>query len=378
MSAAIQRFLPLTVILLLVAGGAVWLFSSGSGNNTVTAYFPRAVSVYQGSDVRVLGVAVGKVDQVVPEGTQVKVVMHYDKNVKIPADAKAVIVSPAIVGDRYVQLAPAYKAGPVMKDNTIIKEDNTSVPLELDQIYGSLDKLTVALGPNGANKKGALTDLLNQTARNFGGQGAEVNHTIKQFGKLSATLNDNKDVLFHSATKLESFMRTLAKGNKTVRGFNTSLGKVSTMLAGERKTLSLALTNLGTALDTVGHFVQHNRGVLRRNISGLDRVSKVLVKRRSQLAEILRAGPLAISNLAHAYDPQTGTLNTNANLGNLATELLTHPTQFACDLIASQDSSGKLCNLIKGLGLPRVQPFGTGSAYGQPYDPTLNGMVPTR
>lgn len=375
MSAKIQRWLPLAIIGALVIAGAVYLFGSGSGDKTVTAYFPRAVSLYEGSDVRVLGVAIGKVDQIIPKGTQVEVVMHYDKDVKIPASAKAVIVSPAVVGDRYVQLTPAFKGGDVMADNTIIQETNTSVPLELDQIYSSIDKLTVALGPNGANKTGALTDLLDQTARNFGGEGAQFHQTIQDFSKFSATLDDNKDELFHSATKLESFINTLAKNDGTVRSFNTNLGKLSTMLAGERSDLSSALSNLGTALDAVGHFVKDNRALLGKNIAGLDRVTKILVKRRSQLTEIVKAAPLALTNLYHTYNPQAGTLDTNGNVGNLVTELTTHPTDYLCALVSSQDANGSICNLIKGLNLGRVQPFGQGTWSDQPYDPTLNGLV---
>ena len=131
-----------------------------SDQKTVTAYFPRTVSLYEGSDVRVLGVPVGTIDKVEPEGTRVKVMMNYDSEVKIPSDAEAVIISPSIVGDRYVQLTPAYTSGDVLADGTVLEESRTSVPLELDQIYSSLDQLTVALGPNGANKNGALTDLL--------------------------------------------------------------------------------------------------------------------------------------------------------------------------------------------------------------------------
>ena len=140
----------------------------------MTAYFPRTVSLYEGSDVRVLGVAVGKIEEVTPEGTRVKVVLKYDGDVKIPADAQAVIISPSIVGDRYVQLTPVYEGGDVLADNVSLDESRTAVPLELDQIYSSLDRLTVALGPNGANKNGALTDLLESTAENFGGPGREV------------------------------------------------------------------------------------------------------------------------------------------------------------------------------------------------------------
>ncbi len=54
------------------------------GQKTLTAYFPRAISLYEGSDVRVLGVAVGTIESVVPEGTRVKVVMRYDDDGRDP------------------------------------------------------------------------------------------------------------------------------------------------------------------------------------------------------------------------------------------------------------------------------------------------------
>ena len=73
---------------------------------TVTAHFPRAVSVYKGTDVRVLGVNVGRVTAVIPEGNSVRVEMEYDADVDLPKDAKAVVVTPTLVADRFVQLTP--------------------------------------------------------------------------------------------------------------------------------------------------------------------------------------------------------------------------------------------------------------------------------
>ena len=297
-----RAILPAVIVIALVV--AAFTMFSGGETKTVTAHFPRTISIYEGSDVRVLGVPVGTVDTVTPSGTDVVVKMTYDADVKIPADAKAAIVAPSIVGDRFVQLTPVYTGGDVLADGEVLDEDRTAVPLELDQIYTSLDDLTVALGPTGANQNGALSDLLETTAENFGGQGAKFHQTIEDFGKLSATLDDNKEELFGSARELQGFIGTLAQNDSTVRRFNTSLSDVSTMLAGERQELTASLANLAEALGQVKTFVADNREVLGRNITGLNRVSKVLVKQRDALAEVLEAGPLALNNLALTYNPR--------------------------------------------------------------------------
>ena len=134
-------------------------------------------------------------------GTKVRVEMHYDDKYKVPAGAKAAVVSPSIVGDRFVQLTPAYTQGAVMQNDAHLGLDKTATPLELDEIFSSLNDLNKALGPNGANKAdaggvGPLTRLLDSTARNFGGQGVEFNKTLKNFGAFTKTLSDNKDALF--------------------------------------------------------------------------------------------------------------------------------------------------------------------------------------
>lgn len=375
----VGRVLPLLVVLALVAAAAVILLGSEQPKR-LTAHFPRTISVYEGSDVRVLGVPVGRVVSVTPSGTDVVVEMEYDREVEVPADARAVIVAPSIVGDRFIQLTPVHRDGEkVLADSATLEADRTSVPLELDQIYSSIDDLTVALGPDGANKEGALTDLLESTAQNFAGQGAQFNQTIKDFGRLSATLDDNKDELFGAARELEGFIGTLAENDSTVRAFNESLAGVSTMLAGEREELSASLENLSVALGEVSTFVSDNREVLGRDIAGLNRVAKVLVKQRDALKEILRAGPLALNNLYLAYNPQTGTLDTNANIGNLAHEISSDPGLLLCSILAQNDPTGTLCQLVQGI-VPRAGAL-PGRAPADPaarLDPTLGGLVGVR
>ena len=366
------------VLLALVVVGIVTFFFGGDHMKTLTAEFPRTVSIYKGSDVRILGVPVGQIDSVTPTGTHVVVTMHYDADVRLPADAKAVIVSPSIVGDRFVQLTPVYTGGPVLASGSTLDQDHTAVPLELDQIYSSLDDLSVALGPNGANKKGALTDLLDSTARNFRGQGDTFHRTITDFGRLSGTLADNKDQLFGSVRELEGFVHTLARNDHTVRSFNTSLGQVSQMLRGERGDLAASLHNLGIAMRQVSGFVRDNRAVLGKNITGLDRITQILVKQRVALTETLRDAPLALNNLLLTYNPQAGTLDTRANLGEIGHQLTSDPATFLCGILDQANTGGQACSAVQQiLGHQRPGALTTrrGPTSYERIDPSLAGLV---
>ena len=150
----VKKLIVPLVLLALVAAVAVTLFRGGDDRKYLTASFPRTVSLYEGSEVRVLGVPVGKVEKVEPAGDTVTVKMYYDAKVDVPADAQAVIIAPSVVGDRFVQLTPVYDGGKKLADGAVLDTDKTSTPLELDQVYASIDDLTVALGPEGRQQRG--------------------------------------------------------------------------------------------------------------------------------------------------------------------------------------------------------------------------------
>jgi phospholipid/cholesterol/gamma-HCH transport system substrate-binding protein len=372
----LKRFLIPGLIVALLAAAAFVMFQSEE-RKTLTAHFPRTVSVYEGSDVRVLGVPVGNVETVTPSGTDVVVTMSYEAETKVPADAKAVIIAPSVVGDRFIQLTPVYHDGDeVLASGEELEQEQTAVPLELDQIYDSLDELNVALGPTGANRNGALSDLLESTAKNFGGQGEQFHQTIEDFSKFSATLDNNKEELFGSFAALEGFIGTLAKNDRTVRRFNQSMAEVATMLSGERQELRASLRNLAVAMGEVSTFVKDNREILGRNIEGLNRVARVLVKQRGALDQILSSAPLALNNLYMTYNPQAGTLDTRSNQGETPGQIFADPAAFLCGIAGQVDDSGEFCNEIKQVNFPRPATFGEGGADSQEqFDPSLAGLV---
>lgn len=313
----LRRGALLAVIAILLGAGGYALAAQGQVRK-VTAFFAAAVGLYPGSDVRVLGVAVGTVDSVVPQGPSVRVEMTVDADAPIPADANALVVTPSLVSDRYVQLAPVWTAGAKIDDGAVIPVARTQVPVELDELFASLDRLTTALGPDGANADGALSELLKTSAQYLGGNGAATGQTIRDLGDLARTLNGSQDDLFATIEGLQKFTTMLAENDDQVRQVNEQLATVTEFLAAERTSFDQALAELAKALDVVEKFIRDNRGLLKSNVAKLTGVTQVLVDQRASLAESLDAVPNALTNLLGAYDPKTRTIDGRANLTEFA------------------------------------------------------------
>ena len=65
-----QRVVAVVAVVLVRRSSYVMVIDvGGSKTNHVTAYFTETVGLYTGNDVRILGVKVGKIDSITPEGT---------------------------------------------------------------------------------------------------------------------------------------------------------------------------------------------------------------------------------------------------------------------------------------------------------------------
>jgi len=349
------RIVSIAVVLALVLAGVLWFVLRDAGERRYSAVFNGVVGLYEGNDVRVLGVKVGKVDKVTPQGTDVRVDMKVDGAVKIPADAKAAIVAPSLVSDRYVQFAPAYTGGQVLAEGTVIGRDRTSTPLEIDDLYASLNRVSTTLGPNGVNKDGALADLLNTIAKNADGNGQAVNDTVTQLSQLSSTVNAYSDDLFGTVDNLQKFTTMLAGSDAQVRQFSQQVTDVTAFLASERADLGAAVNQLGIALGMVAQFINDNRAKLKSNVDKLASVTQVLVDQRAALAEVLDLAPVALSNIINSYNGSSGTLDARSNIN----ELTQPPIVLVCSLLRQTtpsalpqvlaDTCDKLAPVVQGL-----------------------------
>ena len=86
----------------------------------------------------------------------------------------------------------------------------------------------------------------------------------------------------------------------------------------------------------------------------------MLVKQRGALDEILEDAPLALNNLALTYNPQAGTLDTRANLGELGNQITNDPAALLCGIVEPGRQRRRRCATLIQQALPRTGAFGQG------------------
>jgi phospholipid/cholesterol/gamma-HCH transport system substrate-binding protein len=353
------------------------LIFPGDGQRTVTAHFDRAVAVYPGTDLRVMGVQIGKVTSVVPDGSSVRVEMTYDPEYKLPADAKAAVVTPTLVADRYVQVFPAYGKGAVLPDDADIPLERTQTPIELDRMYKALDDLSVTLGPKAGSTSGALDNLLTAGAKALEGNGELGSKTIRNLSEAADTFARNRGPLFDNVRSLAEITDTLAANDTTVQSFLEKLTSVSGQLEGEREELRTMLAALARVLGTVKGFVHENREVLGNDVKLLSSLLDRMDKEKDALGIAVQEGSLALGNLAVAFESGTGTYGSRVQV---QPGIQFRPDQFLCQTLtnsldAPEAVETQLCTTLTTLFTPLLPATSDASSAKAP-EPTATPTTP--
>lgn len=316
MSARLRSISSLVAIVVVIA--AAWALRTWwveHDRTELSAEFESAVGLYPGSDVQVLGVSVGEVTDVEPDGPVVRVTMKLDRGVEVAPTTDAVIVAPTLVSDRFVQLTkPHTGEGRTLTSGTVLKADRTAVPVEIDELYRGLEDISTQLGPDGANADGALSDLLDVAADNLEGTGLDINHTIRNFSAASETLAGIDEDLFATIANLADFTTMLETNDAAVASANRQFAEVTEYLAADRRDLAAAITNLGDAMAVLDDFIADNRGHLTTSVQNLIGPTQTLVNQRDSLEESVRLIPLLLQNFLGAWNPAYGTLDGRGNL----------------------------------------------------------------
>lgn len=340
----LNRWLAIVLVAVL-AGGAVVLTQSGigGGRTHVVAYFENSNGIFVGDEVRILGVRVGEIDAIEAQPERVKISFWFDDHHRVPADAKAVVLSPSLVTARAIQLTPAYAGGPVLTDGATIPRERTAVPVEWDDFRTQLQHLTEMLEPTTPGGVSTLGQFINTSADNLRGQGMSIRDTILEVSEAISAFGDHSGDIFSTVKSLSMLVTALQGSDEVLRRLNQNLASAASSLANSPNEVASAVVDLNTAVKEVKTFVADNHEALGTTSDRLASVSQALVDSVDDLKQILHVIPTAAQNFVNIYQPAQGTLT-----GALSTNNLSDPISFVCGAIqaASRQNaaqSAKLC-----------------------------------
>ena len=379
-----RRSVSLTLTVVLVSALLGACSRGGPEGYRLTAYFARGISLYAGSDVRVLGLPAGEIESVSIDGTRVKVEMTVDADIPIPADVQATIVPLSLIGERYIQLVPAWTEGmPRAPRGAVIPLERTSIPVEPDEALAALKRFLDSLDP------GATGRLVTNLADDLEGNGGRLNTALGGLADLTSTLADKDDELIRIIDHFDDFTATLVTREQQLGKVLDSFATTAAILAEERGQIERLVRSLAQLSVDGLDLVSEHRVKLQHDLDVLTRLLLSVQANMDSVRQLLDAAPLMVAGedldgknegLNAAYDP----VHHRIDLRNATSPLLSDlfraiglPSLAVCVPVGVVCPPGSSpLPAVPGPGLPATAPGGVAATSAPGALPSGAGAVP--
>ena len=308
MSGTTRRGIALVLVVVAMAALLGSCSRGGDDGYRLTAYFARGISLYAGSDVRVLGLPAGEIDSVSIDGTRVKVVMTVRADIPVPADVQATIVPLSLIGERYIQLFPAWTEGmPRARRGAVIPLERTSIPVEPDEALAALKRFLDSLDP------GATGRLVTNLADDLEGNGQKLNTALGGLADLTSTLAEKDDELVRIIDHFDDFTATLVTREQQLGKVLDSFATTAAILAEERGQIERLVQSLAQLSVDGLDLVSEHRTKLQHDLDVLTRLLLSVQANMDSVRQLLDAAPIMVAGedldgknegLNAAYDPE--------------------------------------------------------------------------
>ncbi len=196
--------------------GAVALFTiaimylGGFSFSTSTSYtlyvgFTQVVGLMPEADVRYAGVLAGKVKEIEPEGTGVRVTLLVNKDIHIPRDARIALSANSVLGDKFILISAAgSKNTEYLKDGDfVIGTDEVSIDSVLDNVSEAIEDVKDLLH--------SLNDILGNPRLK-----ESVLGSVENVRDITAHIRDVTAVMGSIARQNESNMHAMMQEMQTI------------------------------------------------------------------------------------------------------------------------------------------------------------------
>jgi phospholipid/cholesterol/gamma-HCH transport system substrate-binding protein len=298
-------------------GGLDQIFSP---SYTVHVHFADAAGIEPKDEVDELGVDVGAVSALHPDGNGVIVDLSINHGVHIPDDLHAAIADKSALGEQYVQLTPRDTTAAPLKNGSQIELADTSTPLALQNLIGNLDSLAKSVP-----KKDLRIDL-KQLSVAFNDSGPDLQRLLDNGDALTKTALQSLNTTISLINTSTTVLRTQVAETAATRQLSRQLAGFTSEVRTLDPQIAQTFVNGVKAGEQVTGLLDDNQQVLPGLLSSVLTTTNVTRARIPQLRKtltlypwIVQVGASAISycdtynvktgkpvqNTCH-YDPKTG------------------------------------------------------------------------
>jgi virulence factor Mce-like protein len=311
---------PLRVLVAVALAAALLpscaLFGGGDHYRLV-AYFPRAISLYPSSDVKVLGLPAGSVHDVIVQGDRIRVELDIDKRVPVPKDVRAAIVPQSLIGERTVQLFPAWTEGqPKAPDGMEIPLSRSTVPVEPDEALAALKNFLDKLDPKGLGR------LIGNAADDLEGNGRTLGSALEGVSDLVQTFASSDHQLTSIVDHFDELTSTLATREQQLGQVMDAFAAATQVLADERRAVERLVAGLGKLSSDGLDLVAEHAEPLKKDIEVLTEVTQALDVNLDSVSKFLDSGPLLVNGIAGAYNPDLRAINLRQSFSPLIEQIV--------------------------------------------------------
>jgi phospholipid/cholesterol/gamma-HCH transport system substrate-binding protein len=189
----------------------------GKGSYTITVELPDVATLPQNSPVMVDDVTVGSVSGVEAvqraDGTfYAAVQLSLDREVKLPANATAMVAQTSLLGSQHIALSPPLDQPPVGE-----LRDGSELPQSQGGRFPTTEEVLSALGVvvNKGNL-GALQDITQEVSNAVAGRQGQFADLIPRLAELATSLNRQTDDIIAAAEGLNRFADVLARNKDSL------------------------------------------------------------------------------------------------------------------------------------------------------------------
>jgi phospholipid/cholesterol/gamma-HCH transport system substrate-binding protein len=305
-----MRRLILLAMIVSLLSGCIGPFASDSGLK-FEVVFNRANNLFEGSDVRLLGVPKGKVLELTPEGSDVIAVLEMEPGLDLPADVRAAVAPTSLLGERFVQLDPPYTGGPKLEDGAVIGRDRTSVAVDIDEVLHGFETFLEGLDED------TLAELVDVLAATLEGQGEGLNQLLDQGSETVSVLARSSDDLNVAVSQLADLNQTVATRDQELGAMFDDLSVVMRTIADESPEIIEGISNLRRLTNELRPLVDEHADPLIRDLEILATTLSTVERNLDRVGEVVRGGSRLFETAGRAIDYEHAMLRLDNEAENI-------------------------------------------------------------